>query len=121
MYGGEIPNEHRGSIGKLRVVTRSKVSVRPNDVGGPFAELVAAARKARSDFGVGCFWNAPTLSDPVEDARLVVGRLRKYGGRRGWFAAIGIDKAIREAAGAPNGVDDVPARGSGQPRFQQVT
>lgn len=120
MYGVEIPNTRHGSMGNLRVVARGPAPSRPAGVRGPLADLAAAAAKARADFGVGCFWNAPVLSDPVEDARLVAGRLRRYGGRRGWAAATGIDKALREAAGAFDGVDTVPARGAGPSRPQPV-
>lgn len=62
------------------------------------AALVAATAQARAEFGVACFWNAPRLADPVEDARMVVGRLRHYGGRRGWAAALRLVEAIRLAA-----------------------
>lgn len=80
------------------------------------AELAAVSLKARSDFGLSCFWNALVLSDPAEDARLVAERLRRYGGRRGWVMAVAIDRMLCEAVGASNGVDRISAYGAAPPR-----
>ena len=66
------------------------------------SRAAALAAAARAEFGVTCFWNAPVHSDPVEEARLVACRLRKYGGRRGWDVAARIDAALRPT-GAMNG------------------
>lgn len=116
MHGVKVSNGPDEGTSSLRVVARGTAPPRPVGRLGPLADLAAAAAKARAEFGVACFWNAPVLPDPVEDAQLVVGRLRKYGGRRGWTAATGIDKAIREAAGAFDGIDGIPARGAGASR-----
>jgi len=112
MSGVEVPSGSHEGIGDLRVVARGTIPPSQVRAPDPFADLIAAAAKARAEFGLSCFWNAPVLPDPIEDARLVVGRLRKYGGRRGWAVATSLDKAVREAAGASEGVDTVPAQGA---------
>lgn len=116
MSGVEVPNRRHDGIDDPRVGTRGTIPSRADGV----SDLIAAAAQARAEFGVTCFWNAPVLPDPIEDARLVVGRLRKYGGRRGWAFASSLDKAVREAAGASDGVDTVPALGADSSRRQPV-
>lgn len=120
MYGVEALTERNGSIGSLRDGTRGAVPACSVGMVRTVPDLAAMVAKARADFGVRCFWNTPVLADPVDDARLVAGKLRHYGGRRGWAVAIGIDRALREASGAFDGVDPVPARGVASSRGQQV-
>lgn len=90
---------------------------RDGNAGTCDAELAARlAAQARATFGVGCFWNVPTLAEPLDDAFLVAAVLRKYGGRRGWVAAAEIDDVLRAAPGRSDGFDGIPARGLGLSR-----
>ena len=61
-------------------------------------ELTVLHQAAMNQFGSSCFWDAKPSATP-EGMRVVVDRLRKYGGMDAWHLASKIKGVLEHAAG----------------------
>lgn len=75
---------------EVRLVPRPAMSA-DNAAEETLAELVARALREHQ---ATAFWSTPTDLPLAEMAEVAVARLRKYGGRKGWFLAADISRQL---------------------------